>query len=527
MRWDSLIHNYTYQQEAGDDGNRGRSVPYERTREEFVSLRFAIADLVETLGADLLGKQRKDLGKATAIGIDRLAKTIEKTIDIANQQNKIFLQLNKNLPQAFAENTKQLNAMPGDLEGKLTTLFAFQKEGFTDVGTATASLAGRLKVTGQSIQALIEANKTLFIQGRLQQGQIDAFNKNLANLSIRYQVSTEKLLEGMSQLNESLGILSLAGTLGGTQKAITGLAAQFPILSRDIGRFTDQFVTADVGQLGILGGINNLGRLTSGQVSDAQDLRRIISQTAARTRDFTKNFKEAGPFAQRAIKNIVGDLGVLSLQLDDALNNSVNRISETDKLFSDLGITLKTAFEPFARGLANTTIQLGQFVANLVNLIPGAEGKKGDAATLILGQALGLKFFSKIGLSTAVTKGLVTVGFPVLISKVVVIGGILATVLGAMKLIKAFNEKTEESAKKTADNTAELVKIQRSSRVDPFGTSKFERLAAKSLQDNIFRVALTEAVATKAIKDGFETQAQLLGTLVEQGLVPAPLTVRE
>ena len=217
----------------------------------------------------------------------------------------------------------------------------------------------------------------------------------------------------------------------------------------------------------------------------------------------------------------------MSLQLDDALNNSVNRISETDKLFSDLGITLKTAFEPFARGLANTTIQLGQFVANLVNLIPGAEGKKGDAATLILGQALGLKFFSKIGLSTAVTKGLVTVGFPVLISKVVVIGGILATVLGAMKLIKAFNEKTEESAKKTADNTAELVKIQRSSRVDPFGTSKFERLAAKSLQDNIFRVALTEAVATKAIKDGFETQAQLLGTLVEQGLVPAPLTVRE
>ncbi len=70
MRWDSLIHNYTYQQEAGDDGNTGRRVPYERTREEFVSLRFAIADLVETLGADLLGKQRRELGKATAIGID-------------------------------------------------------------------------------------------------------------------------------------------------------------------------------------------------------------------------------------------------------------------------------------------------------------------------------------------------------------------------------------------------------------------------------------------------------------------------
>ena len=417
--------------------------------------------------------------------------------------------------------------MPGDLESKLTTLFAFQREGFTNVGAATASLAGRMKITGQNIQGLIEANKTLLIRGRLQQSQIDKFNKNLANLSIRYQVSTEKLLEGMSELNTSLGVLSLAGTLGGTQTAIKGLTAQFPILSKDIGRFTEQFVTADVGQLGILGGLNNLGRITSGQIDSAEGLRGIISQTAARARAFAENFKNAGPFAQRAIKNIIGDLGVLAIQLDDALSNTANKLSETDKLFSYLGITLKTAFEPFARGIADATIQVGKFITHLGKILPEVSPQaKGDLAASFVGGGLLAKFILPKAIGKGMVAGLAKIGIGAVFAKIIIIAAAVASIFGALKLIKSFNENAEESARKTAENTAALVEIERKKTRDPFGTSRFERLANKALQDNIFRVALSEAVSTKAITQGFATQAELLKTLVDQGLIPDPLTVR-
>jgi len=511
--------------------------PYERTLAELYDLPLAMTQAIEKGFSSMFGIQQNVLGKTIGIpllkGVNSLIGFSKGAFDTANKNNKLFLQLNQTLPQALNRSAQQLEDMPGSFEDKLGILFSFQREGFLDVGKSTTFLAGRMKVTGQNVGALVATNKSLLIQGRLNQAQIDGFNKNLTTLSVAYGVSTEKLLEGFGELNRSLGVLSLGGTVDEVGTAISELGAQFPLLTKDLGRFTDAFVTADISQLGILGGIDNLGQLTSGMVGSGNDLRKIISDTANRAKSFAKTFEKEGPLTQRAIKNIVGDLGVMAIQLDDALMGTANRITEVDKLFRDAGIAFTTALEPFARAIGEATIEVGEFIAGLAGKIPGGvtgAGVAGVAGGALgmgrIGQALAAGLAGKFTAAGIASKAAGTAVMAPVLLKIGVVAAFAALSYGIFKLIKSSNESTDKAANATADNTAALVDIEKKKERDTFGSSRFERLATRALQDNIFRVAMSEAVSTRAITQGFATQAELLETLVAQGLIPEPLTVR-
>ena len=511
--------------------------PYERTLAELYDLPLAMTQAIEKGFSSMFGIQQNVLGKTIGIpllkGVNSLIGFSKGAFDTANKNNKLFLQLNQTLPQALNRSAQQLEDMPGSFEDKLGILFSFQREGFLDVGKSTTFLAARMKVTGQNVEALVATNKSLLIQGRLNQAQIDGFNKNLTALSVAYGVSTEKLLEGFGELNRSLGVLSLGGTVDEVGTAISQLGAQFPLLTKDLGRFTDAFVTADISQLGILGGIDNLGQLTSGMVGSGNDLRKIISDTANRAKSFAKTFEKEGPLTQRAIKNIVGDLGVMAIQLDDALMGTANRITEVDKLFRDAGIAFTTALEPFARAIGEATIEVGEFIAGLAGKIPGGvtgAGVAGVAGGALgmgrIGQALAAGLAGKFTAAGIASKAAGTAVLVPPLLKLGVIAAFAALSYGIFKLIQRSNESAEKAANATADNTAALVDIEKKKERDTFGSSRFERLATRALQDNIFRVAMSEAVSTRAITQGFATQAELLETLVAQGLIPEPLTVR-
>jgi len=511
--------------------------PYERTLAELYDLPLAMTQAIEKGFSSMFGIQQNVLGKTIGIpllkGVNSLIRFSKGAFDTANKNNKLFLQLNQTLPQALNRSAQQLEDMPGSFEDKLGILFSFQREGFLDVGKSTTFLAGRMKVTGQNVGALVATNKSLLIQGRLNQAQIDGFNKNLTTLSVAYGVSTEKLLEGFGELNRSLGVLSLGGTVDEVGTAISELGAQFPLLTKDLGRFTDAFVTADISQLGILGGIDNLGQLTSGMVGSGNDLRKIISDTANRAKSFAKTFEKEGPLTQRAIKNIVGDLGVMAIQLDDALMGTANRITEVDKLFRDAGIAFTTALEPFARAIGDATIEVGEFIARISNNIPDSLATGGAVAGAFggalgmgrLGQAIGAGLAGKTAAGIAAKAAGTAVAVPIAL-KIGVVAAFAALSYGIFKLIQRSNESAEKAANATADNTAALVDIEKKKERDTFGSSRFERLATRALQDNIFRVAMSEAVSTRAITQGFATQAELLETSVAQGLIPEPLTVR-
>ena len=511
--------------------------PYERTLAELYDLPLAMTQAIEKGFSSMFRIQQNVLGKTIGIpllkGVNSLIGFSKGAFDTANKNNKLFLQLNQTLPQALNRSAQQLEDMPGSFEDKLGILFSFQREGFLDVGKSTTFLAARMKVTGQNVGALVATNKSLLIQGRLNQAQIDGFNKNLTTLSVAYGVSTEKLLEGFGELNRSLGVLSLGGTVDEVGTAISELGAQFPLLTKDLGRFTDAFVTADISQLGILGGIDNLGQLTSGMVGSGNDLRKIISDTANRAKSFAKTFEKEGPLTQRAIKNIVGDLGVMAIQLDDALMGTANRITEVDKLFRDAGIAFTTALEPFARAIGEATIEVGEFIAGLAGKIPGGvtgAGVAGVAGGALgmgrIGQALAAGLAGKFTAAGIASKAAGTAVLVPPLLKLGVIAAFAALSYGIFKLIQRSNESAEKAANATADNTAALVDIEKKKERDTFGSSRFERLATRALQDNIFRVAMSEAVSTRAITQGFATQAELLETLVAQGLIPEPLTVR-
>ena len=472
-------------------------------------------------------KNRKALGKVVAISISNAVNFMATTIDAALQAQNKFLQLNLTLNQAFAKFEKRIEGLPGSMQTRLGTLFEFQKEGLKDVGKSTLYLANRMDATGQNIGALIQVQKTLVIQGRMSAVAVEAFSADLTRLSLNYNVSTEKLLEGFGELRQSLSVLSIGGTLGVVGGAVTELGAQFPVLAKTIGSFTDQLITADVGQLGILGGMQGVGKLTSSLSTDGATLRDVIRQIADGARRFTTGFRNAGLVSQRAIKNIIGDLGVMAIQLDDAFGVAAQKLGAIDQITNDFKIAFATALEPLQEGLAKSVIALGTFAANLAKLLPGSGDMTGEKIGIgITATVLGKMFWRPlVGLLTPLL-GLIPAIGPMLAPVIAPLAAVAALVTGAFFLFKHIAGTTEDTAKSaaaTADHTKTLVDIEKKKDLEKFGTSRFERLATKALEDNIFRVAMSEAAATRAIVQGFESNAELLKELVDAGLItPLP-----
>ena len=563
------------------DNALGRSGSYERTLQEFYSPTFAIVGTIEktlaavmtgvkdgkaitkeldaiakTMGADTFEElteavkddpekreelektrqsvikkhdadNRKKLGAVFGIPISKLGSLVTATIAAAFDMQNKFLQLNTTLPKIFDKFGKDLDSLPGDMQTNLQTLFEFQREGLRDAGRSTLFLANRMALTGQNVGALINVQKQLLIQGRMSVVARENFSARLTDLGNSYGVSTEKLLEGFGELRESLSVLSLGGTMGAVGGAVTELGAQFPALSQTIGSFTDKMITADIGQLGILGGMKGVGELTSSLSTDAGDLRSVISEIAAGARKFTSGFRNAGLVSQRAIKNIIGDLGVMAIQLDDAFGVAAEKMSAFDQIAIDFKTAFNTAIEPFQQGLADSVIALATFTANLAKVLPGSGDKTGEKIGIgITAGILGKLLFSPLrslltpllGLLPGIAGALAPVLAPIL-----AIGAVIGGAWWLFSSIKDSNDEAARAAEETAANTKSLVDIEKKKDLQTFGTSRFERLATKALEGNIFRVAMSEAVTTRAIVDGFESNAALLTALVEAGFLPAPL----
>ena len=86
-----------------------------------------------------------------------------------------------------------------------------------------------------------------------------------------------------------------------------------------------------------------------------------------------------------------------------------------------------------------------------------------------------------------------------------------------------------ESSKETAENTAELVSFEKDKARIDLGRSRFERLTAKLLNDQMLSSRFSEAMLTKGIPELIDAVNGVTGAVIGSALpdeVPVPVRIR-
>jgi hypothetical protein len=395
------------------------------------------------------------------------------------------LKFNKTFTEAVQGAGDKIAAVPGTMADKMATLFAFEERGLSQVGSASFALAGRMQKTGQSVSNLIGIQQKLMMAGGLSLRENENLSKVLLSTSIANQVSTDSLLEGLAGLQKSLSTLALAGATEAVSTAVTKLGGQFPGMAKSIGDFTDALATVDISQAGILGIQKDLEALTSGRITDAETLRQAISRVAQGARRFAGNMNAMDIVSRRQVEKIIGQIGVAAIVLDDKLNDFVaKQQTSQDKILAAFKTAWQDILAPFEESITGLITTLGLLGQKINAMNKAVEGS-------VFG------FLSVFFLPIAA----------------------LSLVISGLKFLFG-------SSKETAENTAELVEFERErSRID-LGRSRFERLTAKLLNDQMLSSRLSEGMLTKGIPELIDAVNGVTGAVIGTATtdeVPVPV----
>tara|TARA_R110000824_G_scaffold351071_1_gene538000 strand:+ start:25339 stop:27267 length:1929 start_codon:yes stop_codon:yes gene_type:complete len=446
------------------------------------------------------------------------------------------LKFNKTFSEAVEGAGDKLAAVPGDLTDKMTALFAFEERGLSQVGSASFALAGRMQKTGQSVSNLIGIQQKLMMVGGLSLKQNENLAKVLRSTSISNQVSTDSLLEGLAGLQKSLATLALAGATDAVSTAVTKLAGQFPGMSKSIGEFTDSLATVDISQAGILGIQNDLEALTSGRITDAETLRQAISRVAQGARRFAGDMKGMSIVTRRNIEKIIGQIGVAGMVLDDKLNDFVaKQQTSQDKILNAFKTAWQDILAPFEESITGMITTLGRFGESLNKINNSLSDATGGFISIsnLLGGLLLQAGVTRIGKAAGVKTAFGAGGFFSKIFSVKGLTGVFKRFLGPIGLgmlaFEGLSFLLGESSKETAENTAELVSFEKDKARIDLGRSRFERLTAKLLNDQMLSSRFSEAMLTKGIPELIDAVNGVTGAVIGSALpdeVPVPVRIR-
>ena len=328
----------------GEGRRRGRRL---QTLEEQYNLQLSITAKLENALGPL-----KELPFAV-VALNRVSQAVVQAMGEVIKLNREGLRFNRTFNEALAVAGDRIEGLPGGIFTSMESLFAFQSAGLMDSSRSALDLANKMSITGQNVGALVKLNQKLILDGMLSSRQRAAFNQSLDNLSMRFNVSTELLVASMDKLGESMKLFGLTGSMG-TTEALKQLTAQFPALGGDIASFVDLLLKSNIGDLARLAIDDDVAKLFTGGGATPADILSIIEQTQRGAAQFG-DFRNIGSIVElQQLQRLAGPVGILGTQLQTALENAKPSPAQEalSKIFTDIGTSLKTTFEPFVRTLA-------------------------------------------------------------------------------------------------------------------------------------------------------------------------------
>jgi len=507
--------------ELGEDGFKKWEKTLESDKKERQKFDDQIRAQAESFRRDQDRHFISRMGGVVTIPLNKFVQYLGKVFTRAFEIQDASLKFNRTFNETMQHSSEKIANLPGGLATRLDALFAFQAQGLDQLGATSMNLATRMRLTGQDMGALISVQKNLITMGALSRDETEKLASTLLNTSISQNVAIDRLIAGLDQLKASLTTFALGGTTGEVTNAIAELSADFPGMSEQIGAFVDKLATSDISQAGVLGAIPDLEAITSGAIQSGDQLRAVISRLSTGAYKFTQGFKNLNIGAKKAVEAIVGDLGAMAQKLDQNLLDFVATAKgSTDRILTSLRVAVDEALFPFEEALTSTITKLASFGKHLANfskkmdsmsggflgmdrLIPAIVGalllkRAFPGVSKIAGRTGGNWFVVAFRSFTKIFKkgffsGLLRIGSKFL--------GPVGVILLALEAIAFFTGESEKEQRSSKEKLDELVNIEkeRERREREKGSSRFERLTLKIIQDSLLQRTLMEGITSQQL----------------------------
>jgi len=302
------------------------------------------------------------------------AKVLARNIQQANVIQSQSLAINKTLAGLTKGNTAAIGGLAGGFYENTQALLDLRRAGFDQLNPRTLQLAGHMKQTGQSSQALFQMNKMLFNQGGLTENSLNSLSEDILYNSAQYNITTTDLIGAVNGLSEKMATFGMMGISGPMSKAVQGLTAKLGAqFGGSIGEFAKLLVAPSTSSalLSRLGLLELRQEMASGELSPKQmqdKLAEAIAIGSERTQSLTGGAGgELGEVFTALLKIAGGEggLGQLATQLDRAVAAPEGPDTVLLKQFEQLSTILGEIVEPLKMGFAAL---LGP-VLNILNAI--------------------------------------------------------------------------------------------------------------------------------------------------------------
>jgi len=282
--------------------------------------------------------------------MDGLTASMNKTVDVfkeamafGDEVQKASLALGQTYTQTQTQLGGTIQGLRGSMDQQMGAAIAGLEAGMQGNTAGVARLINQQMLTGTAHKKTATSFANMETALGLSRDQTNVLSNSLIQTGQEYQVSTDKLVEGMNALKASFGAMNMAGMGAQVQGAMAELTAELPTMGPQLQSVMKMVMDTSMEGYSKLtalgmGDVREQLAAAKNQTEAVAILKNAMLAGAQATKDVagdvSKNFFMAG-VAQQTLGTGVLDLVAVSEQLG-------KRIKTEGEDAVDFGMTLKT-----------------------------------------------------------------------------------------------------------------------------------------------------------------------------------------
>ena len=328
------------------------------------------------------------------------AKLLAQSLDDITKVDQRLALVNLGLEDAQFQNNDALRDTTGGLVDATKALAELRLLGFTKTNRNLTDLATRLKLSGQDTREMFNLAQSLLSSGGMTEDSIDVFAKQVVDLSKKFGVTGDNIVNAVNNLSSELLELNITGGAEASTRFTADLVARLGNQNAKlVGEFSKRLLSSATSQdqLALLDLEDLANDLRAGRAVDPSRVLSDIANAERRVRSLLPEGQTSGRLLQ-AMKPLVGEMGLITARLGEvARTRETPDLSGEDRISQLLGVVkqqlmapfnalivrLQPAFEKFIKDGAIFATSILNLFAKFEGIIELALKKAGDLLQVI------------------------------------------------------------------------------------------------------------------------------------------------
>ena len=323
---------------------------------------------------------------ALTAAVYKATDILQDSIDAVSDSQKVSAALGRTFSLGSSDLGGAIKKLDGTITQRLSVAFEALSKGVSLNSTGVLKLAEFQKVTNQDYKKTIELFQTLEKQLGFNSDSSNDLAGILDSTSKQYQVSTEFLVQSLSEfINANKDILNITNLAEPVVEAAAQVQGAFgPGLQKEVNKFLGILYSAGSENLSV---INNLGlasirqQISFAVTAEEQKALQLeaIRIAGQRVSEFQATYGKDITAVGAASKALFSDLGGSVVALFKKYDQAILENTKQQQVFYDINQRLLKVFDPVRESFFNLVLNNQDLINSLITLIELGINKFQDA----------------------------------------------------------------------------------------------------------------------------------------------------